>query len=172
MISAVTFWRFPEEEDEFVRFLLSFGPIVAVPKGKVRDKSLLTPIPPTDLLQQNPPQILLWLPTLVKDLPIRSYPDEAVESFGVLFTRLPVFTYRRGQFRAPNQLTYSHVTGNWTVLSADESRILDQPDEFIKWGKKVLAWIRKQTPEWHQYKTRRITKSVSEAIRSGLKIIS
>ena len=172
MISAVTFWRFPEEEDEFVRFLLSFGPVVAAPKGKVRDKSLLTPIPLTELLQQNPPQILLWLPTLVEDLPIRSYPDEDGESFGVLFTRVPVLTYRRGQFRPPNQLTPSHITGNWTVLSADQSRILRQPDDFIKWGKKVLAWVRKQTPEWHQYKNYRITKRVSEAIRSGLEIIS
>jgi len=171
MISAVTFWRFPEEEDEFVRFLLSSGQIVAVPKGKVRDKSLLTPIPLTELLQQNPPQILLWLPTLVKGLPIRSYSEEDGESFGVLFTRVPVLTYRRGQFRAPNQLTPSHITGNWTVPSADQSRILHQPDDFIKWGKKVLEWVRKQTPEWHQYKNYRITKRVSEAIRSGLAIV-
>jgi hypothetical protein len=172
MPAAVTFWRFPEEEEDFIRFLQSSGPVVGVPKGKVKDKSQLNPAPVADLLARNPPSVLLGLPNLLREWPIRVYHDERGESYAVLFTCVPVLTYRRGQLLAPNQLTASHISGDWTVPSEDKSKVVDQPEEFIKWGRKVLAWVRKETPEWHEFKTYRVTRRVSDAIKSGLQIVT
>jgi hypothetical protein len=171
MPAVVTFWRFPEEEEGFIRFLQSSGPVVAVPQGKVQDKSQLNPVPVADLLARNPSSVLLGLPNLLREWPIRAYRDERGESYAVLYTRVPVLNYLRGRLRAPNQLSASNISGDWTVLSEDNSKILDQPEEFTRWGRKVLAWIRKETPEWHEFKTYRITKRVSDAIKSGLQIV-
>lgn len=171
MPAAVTFWRFPEEEEEFVRFLESSGPVVGVPKGKVQDRSKLTLLPLNELLAQDPSSVLIGIRGVLKDLPIRAYPDENGESYGVLFTHVPVLTYRRGRLLAPNQLGASHISGDWTVLSEDKKSVLDQPEEFVKWGKTVLGWVRKHTPEWHQYKTYRVTNKVAGAIKSGLEIV-
>jgi hypothetical protein len=53
--------------------------------------------------------------------------------------------------------------------SPDQTKTLDQPDDFLKWGKKILAWLRKQTPERHG--TYRVTSKVADALKSGLEIV-
>jgi hypothetical protein len=56
-------------------------------------------------------------------------------------------------------------------LSEDQTAILDRPAEFVRWGRKVLGWVRRQAPEWHQYRGYRVTTKVAEAIKSGLQIV-
>jgi hypothetical protein len=169
MAEAVTFWRFPEEEPEFVRFLESLGPVVALPKGKVTNKSQLQLRSLEELLADGVDSLLLALPGMLGELPIRQYQDDTGQSWAVLFTDIPVLTYRRGVWRGPQQLGGTHISGSWTILSDDQSRILDQPAAYIRWGKKVLAWVRKQTPQ--TYNHYRVTSKVAEAIQSGLQIV-
>jgi hypothetical protein len=100
MAVSVTFWRFPEEEDAFIRFLDTSGPIVAMPKGKVRDKSALVPLPLRDLLARDPASIVMWLRDSIEELPIKTFPDDAGESYAIRWPMLPVLTYHRGRPQA------------------------------------------------------------------------
>ena len=50
--------------------------------------------------------------------------------------------------------------------------MLEKPQEFVKWAKKVVRWVYKVAPKWHQYKNYRVTKRVKEAIlNEGLQIL-
>ena len=113
MADAVTYWRFPEEEPEFIRFLESLGPVVGLPKGKVADKSQLQLRPMETLLAEGVESMLLAIPGMLGELPIREYQDDTGQSWAVLFTRIPVLTYRRGVWRAPQQLGGAHISGSW-----------------------------------------------------------
>ena len=160
------------EEAAFIEFLESTGPVVGVRKGKVPDKAQLHVSPLRSLLAEGADSVLVGLPGLLGELPIRGYLEPAGESWAVLFTRLPVLTYRRGIWRSPERLGSSHISGNWTILSDDQTKVLDQPAEFVKWGRKVLAWVRKQAPESREFSGHRITKGVSEAIKSsGIQLV-
>src|SRR5215471_4000827 len=172
MADAVTFWSFPEEEPAFIEFLESTGPVVGVRKGKVPDKAQLHLSPLRSLLAEGVDSVLVGLPALVGELPIRAYPEPAGESWAVLFTRIPVLTYDRAIWRSPERLGSSHISGSWTILSDDKTQVLDQPAEFVKWGRKVLAWVRKQAPESRELSGHRITRKVSEAIKSsGIQLV-
>src|SRR5262249_478068 len=111
------------------------------------------------------------LPDLLQTLPIREERDQLGEAYWVPYTKLPVLTYRRGQWEAPDRLHASHITGDWTLLSQDDKVILPQPEEFVRWGKKVVDWVRRHTPERYRYKTQRLTKRVAEAVKSEVQLM-
>jgi len=167
MPSVVTFWRLPEEEAEFIDFLTSTGEVTWVPWQKVRDRALLEPQPLETLTTEDPDSVLIGLRDTLGEIPVNTLEEG---SFAVVATEVPMLIYQRGKWRGPNKLGSSNLSGEWIVLTRDGRRI-DQPEKFVKWGKKVLQWVRRQTPLWHQYERYRITPKVAEAIKNGLELV-
>lgn len=80
--------------------------------------------------------------------------------------------YRRGEFRSADELASSNLSfypgayqkGTWVA----------HPASFMKWGKKILDWMRRRTPEsvpvhLCNYEMR-ATPRVAEACKMGLKV--
>ena len=171
MAVTVKFWRLPEEEPAFTEFLESSGDIVAIPWQKVSDPSLLRPRPLSEVISQDLNSILIGLRQTIQNPRINTFHDDGKESYAVPAPELPMLIYRRGKWIDVNKLGSSNVSGDWTRISSETGRIVDHPEEFVKWGKKVIQWLRKQTPLWHDYKTYRITPLVAEAIKRGVELV-
>jgi hypothetical protein len=169
MPTVVTFWRLPEEEPEFIEFLSSTGDVVWLPWQKVPDRSMLVPRPLDTLTTQDPDSVLLGLRDTLGEIPINTFAEGSRQSFAIVATEVPMLIYQRGKWRGQKKLGSSNLSGEWTVVTRDNRRI-DQPDKFVKWGKKVMQWVRKRTPLWHQYERYRITPKVAEAIKNGLEL--
>lgn len=171
MASVVTFWQLPEEEPLFLDYLESTGDIVGIPWCKVPDRALLEPRPLRALISQEPDSVLVGLREVLVELPINTFNEDGSKTYAVATSKVPMLMYSRGQWRAENKLGRSNIAGDWTTVSEDKRRIIDKPEAFVKWGRKVLAWVRKHTPFWHQYEGYRITPAVAEAIKHGLEIV-
>jgi hypothetical protein len=84
----------------------------------------------------------------------------------------PFVMYRRGQFRREDELAISNLC---FYPGAYEGQIWKpNPPAFMKWGKKVLDWMRRRTPEsipvyGCNYETR-ATVGVAAACKQGLKV--
>jgi hypothetical protein len=171
MAVTLTFWRLPEEESAFIEFLESSGDVVAIPWQKVSDPSLLKPRPLSEVISQDSDAILIGLRHTIQNPPINTFRDDGEESYAVPARDLPMLIYHRGKWNDVNKLRRSNLSGEWTTISPDTGRSVDQPEDFVKWGKKVMQWVRKQTPLWHMYKTYRITPRVGEAIKRGVELL-
>lgn len=55
-----------------------------------------------------------------------------------------------------------------TALSA---QWVDHDAEFVRWGKKVMQWVRRTAPDWYRYKHHRITRKAEAARRAGLEMV-
>jgi hypothetical protein len=80
--------------------------------------------------------------------------------------------YDRGQFRSDDQLAMSNL--GFHPGTYHGQKWVPNPPAFMKWGKKVLGWMRRHTPEEVQvyrcnYKTR-ATVGAAEAHKKGLKV--
>jgi hypothetical protein len=171
MAVTLTFWRLPEEEAAFMEFLESSGDVVAIPWEKVSDPSLLRPRALSEAISQDLNAILIGLRDTIQNPSINTFHDDGKESYAILARDLPMLIYHRGKWRDVNKLGSSNLSGEWTTISPDTGRTVDHPEEFVKWGKKVMQWVRKQTPLWHEYKTYRITPRVAEATKRGVELV-
>lgn len=171
MASVVAFWQLPEEESAFLEYLESTGDIVGMPWSKVPARALLEPTPLQTLISRDPDSVLLGQRELLGEMPINTFNEDGSTTYAVSVSKVPMLIYRRGKWRAKNKLGGSNLSGDWTTVSDDGSRIIDKPEAFAKWGRKVMAWVRKRTPYWHQYERYRITAAVAEAIKHGLEIV-
>ena len=80
--------------------------------------------------------------------------------------------YDRGQYRTEEELATSNLS--YYSGSYRGRQWVYKPDAFLTWGKKVLGWMRRHTPEsvpvyTCNYQTR-ATISVSKACKNGLKV--
>jgi hypothetical protein len=171
MSTVVTFWQLPEEEPAFLDYLKSTGDIVGIPWSKVTDRALLEPAPLQTLISQDPDSVLLGQRELLGEIPINTFNEDGSTTYAVAVSKAPMLIYGRGKWRAKNKLGASNLSGDWTTVSDDGSRIIDNPEAFVKWGRKAMAWVRKRTPFWHLYERYRTTAAVAEAIKHGLEIV-
>ncbi len=142
-----------------------------MPWSKVPDRALLEPTPLQTLISQDPDSVLLGQRELLGEIPINTFNEDGSTTYAVAVSKAPMLIYGRGKWRAKNKLGASNLSGDWTTVSDDGSRIIDNPEAFVKWGRKAMAWVRKRTPFWHQYERYRITGAVAEAIKHGLEIV-
>ena len=61
-----------------------------------------------------------------------------------------LIAYQRPIFRNGNVLGQSNICADWRYLEEDQARLLAKDEDFVKWGKKVFAWVRKATLEEHE----------------------
>ena len=80
--------------------------------------------------------------------------------------------YDRGEFRTEDELASSNLCFHPGTFKGQ--RWVAHPESFMRWGKKVLDWMRRHTPESVPvYKCNyemRATTAVAEACKKGLKL--
>lgn len=95
-----------------------------------------------------------------------------VQRIGIHGTGSALIRYSCGQFRAADELSQS--TLGYSPGTYVEKKWVSNPKEFLNWGKKVLAWMRRQTPDqvpvYRCNYSIRATARFAEAHRSGLKV--
>jgi hypothetical protein len=177
MAAVVTFWRFPDEEERFLRYVVKTGDIWACTGERVTDVKRLEPRPIIELIREHDPDAVLFGPREFMDRsPIKRYEHEGEIRYGRYFMNVPLISYTRGRFRSPRELGLSNMCAEYDDLATDEhdpecQYLVRRPEAFIKWVQRVFAWIRRDTPKWHQYKGYRVTERVAEEIAKGLEIV-
>ncbi len=168
MPSVVTFWQFPEEEQQFIEFLNGTGCVVAFPSGPVETESELVPQPLNDYISRyDPDQLLFGLEDFAEKRIVKQVEFEGQPRFCVTSMDSCLVGYRRGNFRDGNKLGQFNLAAYWTRLSDDGKSLVNKDRTFKKWAEKVFSWVREATPEWHQFKTYRVTRRVKEALLKG-----
>jgi hypothetical protein len=169
MRSVVTFWQLPEDEKDFLAFLLTTGNIVAVPSHWVKKREEITPQPIVSYIEKHDPIQLAF--------GLERYALQAVEAqvfegevlFGVTIMTACLIGYSRGRFRDGNKLTQSNLVAYWDYPSADSTELIAKDPEFVTWAKKVFSWVRKFAPRQVEYNGRpcRATRRVKDAVQKG-----
>ena len=90
-----------------------------------------------------------------------------VDARSSLFVR-----YKRGMFGAEDELTQSNL--GFSPHAFDGGALRPKPEAFVKWGRNVLSWMKRRTPETvpvHRCNYEiRATVLVAERVRQGLKV--
>lgn len=174
--SVVTFARLPEEEAEFLEFLASTGDVWARAVNDDAAKPTYTPAPVGTFLQQHGAALLnngtlhVWIgfrPDVLKPQKSKINEKMVVDPFPAYLVG-----YTRGEYYPGGELAQSNLYFYRGSFEGEE--FVKKPETFLRWGAKVLAWVKKRTPEEvtvHRcnYKTR-ATARVAEAAADGLKV--
>lgn len=168
---TVTFWRLPEEEKAFVEFLEKDPRVVAF---RAENRSPISELPlesPSQILRYDDRLVFLALKPHVDQIRCVEYDRDGESRFGIDATNSPVITYKRNGYREPGKLGQSVIAAYLEAVTTNKEELYSKPDEFAKWAKSVASWVRRNTPEWHQYKTYRMTKKVSDSLKNGLELV-
>ena len=171
MASAVTWWRLPEEEEDFITFLESADSTLALPLRTFERKEDVVFRPVRDVLTSDDfPRVLLTPASLAQQAEVIYIDTPLRKGYTVSQRKSQVLFYSRGQIIKPNVLSSSAVSADWDYLTEDESQRLRQPEEFVKWGKKIMQWVKKKAPGWHQHKNHLVTPKAEAARATGLEL--
>lgn len=168
MTATVKYWRLPDEELEFVRYLESIEPTVAfeyktypteadIVWQPIVSASLMTKVHLITPVRFVPACRIFWRPTEPPGITIDH-------------TSSPVLYYRPGRSLGPKMLESTALSADWTYL-AEDRKFIDFPADFVRWGKRVMQWVRRAAPGWTGHKTNRITPRVEEARQHGLELV-
>jgi len=174
MRAVVTFWWFPDEEAAFLDYLESTGHVVALPFQAVKDQHEVAPRPVAEVVAGSDPQELFFgLEEHVRHAVIIRLEGFAngikveIPHFRVSDMKSCVIGYDRGRFIEGGKMTPSNLYAYWDYPDEKGTVLKHKPADFVMWAKKVLRWVYKATPEWHEYKTYRVSKRVKAAIQEG-----
>jgi hypothetical protein len=169
MAAVATFWWFPDEQEPFLNYLGESDHVVALPFGAFGDKAEIQTQPVSALVgSNNPRQVLLCLAEQTSQVRlVNAPPGPSGKSFRISLVDSCVIAYDRAVFIGANKLAASNLAAYWEYPNATKAEMIDKPEGFVNWAKKVFQWVYKVTPEWHQYKTYRISKRVKQAIKEG-----
>ena len=168
MPAVVTFWQLPEEEQLFLTYLESTGTVLALPDHWVKKKEDLSPRPIRAFIaDHDPDQLLFGLEEHLAQIPVERWEYEGQWGYqGPSAMDSCLIAYHRPKFRDEKKLGQSNLAAYWTSLDESQSAIIDKDPEFVRWGKRVFAWVRRHTPEQHQrYRT---TKRAKEVVENGV----
>ena len=168
MTATVKYWRLPGEELDFVRYLESIEPTVAFEytayptEAEIAWHPVGSVSPMTDVHLIAPARFVpdcraFWRPT-------------PPAGFTIDHTSSPVLYYRPGRFRDGKLLESTAMSADWRYLGEDR-KFHDFPVDFVRWGKRVMQWVRRVAPGWHGHRTNRITPKVQEAQQQGLELV-
>jgi len=147
MPSVVTFWWLPPDEDEFLEYLSGTGEVVALPADCVKSKALLVPKPYKSYIHEHgPTQLLLALQEHVVDCKIDVLSQGQDGVYNISDLESPVLAYQRGELQ-DRRLGQSNISAYWSFPSQDAAAMIPKHHTFVKWGKKVLSWIRRSTDD-------------------------
>lgn len=170
MSSVVGFWQLPEEEPVLLDYLRKTGAIVGVPHGLVRERSQLEPRPLDALLETSSVSLMLTPTAFAERFHIEQGMHQGVMTYSANLMRSSALVYDRPRLVAPRKLGMCNLSAHPSYLD-DAGNQVEKPIEFVKWYKKVMKHARDITPEWHRFKTYRITERVAQAVRDGWELV-
>jgi len=174
--SVVTFAQLPEEEAVFLEFLATTGDVWARAVKDDSAKPVHTPAPVATFLQRHGADLLdhgtlhVWIglgPDVRKPKKSKVNGRMAVDPFPACLVG-----YTRGEYYPGGELAQSNLYFYRGSFQGEE--FVKKPEPFLRWAAKVLAWMKKRTPEEvpvHRcnYKTR-ATPRAAAAAADGLKV--
>ena len=170
LLGPVTFWWFPDEEQQLIDHLTSTGVdrVWVGDRAQTREALVLRSL--DSAIRAEPREILISLPEHENDVIVNELKDREQAVHVVDLLRSPLLSYKRGGLIAPKELASNNIVGYADYL--DGSRTIQKPESFVRWAKNVLAFVRRATPQSHRYKSYRISTRVAEAIANdGLEIV-
>lgn len=172
MTASVTYWRLPDEESDFVDYLESSAePVLVLPVrtySKVEDVRWM---PPREAFGSNDSSFLITPAKFAPAARVVRVDRPDGQGFKVHPGKSPVVFYTRGNLAAPNRLYTSAISADWTYLADDDRTFLDHPAEFVRWGKRVMQWVRKAAPGWYRFRRNHITAKAEAARQAGLELV-
>ncbi len=169
-MAAVTFWWLPEEEERFLRYLLKTGDILACTFERASEPELLASRPlPEFIAEHDPDDVMIGPREFMEQARVWPVEYDGRTFYVHSYSDDPLIVYTRAKFRSPGKLGQSNLCTDWKRIDPDLPYLVDKPAEFIKWGRRVFAWVRRATPE--RYKTTRISKRVAEELANGLELV-
>ena len=168
MAAVLTFWWMPDEESDFLR-LLAGQDVVAYPVGAT-ESAILRPIDVDDMIRaHNPKDLWLTLPAFVKSVRVdfQKLSPPHRSGYAVSGMHSTVIGYQRGRFLDDKRLSSSNLHAYWSYPDDAATTMIQKPEAFCKWARKVFAWVRRRTPDWHEYRRYRVSSTVKSAIAAG-----
>ncbi|MEO6775812.1 MAG: hypothetical protein ABI467_22820 [Kofleriaceae bacterium] len=147
----------PEEEADMIEYLRSLGSVMAMPVRTVANVEQLVWRPVEEALQEADPTFLITPQKFVADMKLHI--DENGIAANVVTT--PALFYSRGQLIEQKTLYSTSLSVEWD----------DKPAEFVRWGRKVMQWVRRVAPGWYRYKHHRITTNAEAARAAGMEMV-
>jgi hypothetical protein len=147
MPAVLTYWALPGEESELLEFIKASGEVVAVRSAWSGRKEDLILRPLIALIEQHDQTSLyIGLAQYLHEGCIEARLFDGKRLFGVSDLRSNVVGYSRAKFHS-GQLSRFNLYAYWSHIDPHSSNVIHKDEEFVKWGKKVLNWARRWTPE-------------------------
>ena len=175
MASVVTFGQLPEEEPAFLAYLQTTGDIRARAVNDDPGAPQYAPQPVALFLEKHAAQIVAYSKVAIYlgfrgdifNPTLTTHERKSIDPMGSRYVR-----YDRGQFRTAEELASSNLC--FYRGSFQGQTWIAHPQSFLKWGNKILSWMRRRTPELVpvdrcNYKVR-ATVGVSNASKKGLRL--
>lgn len=148
MPAVLTYWQLREDEDDFLAYLATTGNVVAIPDRWVKAREELAPRPIVEYVRQDDPnQFVFGLEDHALAAEIVPQAKDGEEYFTLAYMSPCLIMYRRGRMRDGNKLGQSTIAAYWTYLDSEGRTVLAKDAAFVKWAKKVFAWVRRHTPD-------------------------
>lgn len=170
MPSVVTYWQLSEDERDFLDFLQSTGPILALPAHWAESKNDLIPQPISVLIERDDPDQLVFGPDEhMSNATIERREVGGSTYFGINQMKSCVACYRRGKLRN-GKLAQSNLSAYLEYPTEDASKLVKKDPVFVRWVRRVTAWVREVTPErverngYHYRATTRVKAAVGDGL--------
>lgn len=137
-----------------VAYLQSSGSIMGLPARRVATVDELVWKPIDEALREPDGKFLITPAQFVPLMRVHHSEDGVAPS--VVTT--PALFYRRGQLVTPQRLTLTSLSVEWE----------DKPADFVRWGKRVMQWVRRIGSGLPRYKYHRITPKAEAARKAGM----
>ena len=165
MASVVAFWQLPSEEESFLGYLARGGDVVAIRhREAVSDPAAIHPVPVAELIgRTDTHRLYLTLQSeTAEPLELRRWePETRGEPVRYsLPVGFPAIVYDAGTL-AEGRLSQSHA-------AAYPSQA---PAPVAAWMRRVFGWLRRATPQWHEYERYRATELAAQAAIGGLVLV-
>jgi hypothetical protein len=167
MTASVQYWRLPDEEADLVAYLQSLGPTTAIPVRRVARADELVWRPVADALREPDESFLITPAAFAPAMNVHRNDD----GFAPDVVTTPALYYARGRLVAPSRLYSTSMSAEWSHLDVETQSTVDKPADFVRWGKKVMQWVRRAAPGWHRYKHHRITPRADAAREAGMEMV-
>jgi hypothetical protein len=174
MACVVTFWQLPQEEDLFFSYVSRKDDVDAFPLIEaVADPGLIRAAPISQLVGRASdvrlyitpreyaasPKLFAFQPTSL-DQPVRYS----------LASEFPALVYDRGSLKN-GRLSQSNASAYTGYVDAKARVFHKMPAGFLSWLKRVMGWLRRAKPQWHDYPGYRATNAAAQAALSGLVLV-
>ena len=146
MPAVATYWQMPQDESDFLAFLLSTGNVMAV-REQAETKAELEPRPFLEYIREvNPNQVFLGLEQYARTASLGIRMVDGNQQFSIASMSACLISYSRGRIRDGDKLTQSNMAAYWDYPNEDTTAMVEKDHEFVKWGKAVFSWVHKSTP--------------------------